>query len=283
MIAIENLSFAYRRSKKNIFHDFSLSFEKGKIYGLLGKNGAGKSTLLYLMSGLLTPKTGRVMFHDTNVRHRLPVTLQDMFLVPEEFELPPIPLKKYVSLNSPFYPNFNKEEMINYLNYFEMSPDINLGNLSMGQKKKVFMSFALATNTALLIMDEPTNGLDIPGKSQFRKLIASGMTDEKTIIISTHQVRDIDKLLDHVIIIEESRVLLDASSLEICRKLFFTESSCSSSPDDVIFETPSLQGSFQIRPNALQEESDINLELLFNAVLSKPKEIARLFNPNAQQ
>ena len=188
MITVENLSFTYRKSKRAVLHDFSLSFESGRVYGLLGKNGAGKSTLLYLMSGLLTPKNGKVVFHDTDVRRRLPVTLQDMFLVPEEFELPSVSLVSYVELNSPFYPRFSKEEMIKYLHYFEMDIDIDLGSLSMGQKKKVFMSFALATNTSLLLMDEPTNGLDIPGKSQFRKFIASGMSDDKTIVISTHQV-----------------------------------------------------------------------------------------------
>lgn len=114
--------------------------------------------------------------------------------------------------------------MIKYLHYFEMDIDIDLGSLSMGQKKKVFMSFALATNTSLLLMDEPTNGLDIPGKSQFRKFIASGMSDDKTIVISTHQVRDIDKVLDHVLIMDDSRVLLDESTSNICDKLFFVES-----------------------------------------------------------
>lgn len=200
MLQVENISFSYRRGKKEVLHDFSLSLERGRVYGLLGKNGAGKSTLLYLMSGLLTPKSGKIMYHDTDVRRRLPITLQDMFLVPEEFELPPISLVSYVELNSQFYPRFSKEDMVKYLHYFEMEQDIDLGALSMGQKKKVFMSFALATHTSLLIMDEPTNGLDIPGKSQFRKFIASGMSDDRTIIISTHQVRDIDKILDHVVI-----------------------------------------------------------------------------------
>ena len=83
MIAVEHLSFVYRKSKRAVLHDFSLSLKQGRVYGLLGKNGAGKSTLLYLMTGLLTPKSGRVLYHDTDVRRRLPVTLQDMFLVPE--------------------------------------------------------------------------------------------------------------------------------------------------------------------------------------------------------
>ena len=278
MITVENLSFTYRKSKRAVLRDFSLSFESGRVYGLLGKNGAGKSTLLYLMSGLLTPKNGKVVFHDTDVRRRLPVTLQDMFLVPEEFELPSVSLVSYIELNSPFYPRFSKEEMIKYLHYFEMDIDIDLGSLSMGQKKKVFMSFALATNTSLLLMDEPTNGLDIPGKSQFRKFIASGMSDDKTIVISTHQVRDIDKVLDHVLIMDNSRVLLNESTMSICDKLFFTESENRELLQSSLFSTPSIQGNFLLLPNESGEDSEINLELLFNATLAVPERISALFH-----
>lgn len=278
MITVENLSFLYRKSKRAVLHDFSLSLEKGRVYGLLGKNGAGKSTLLYLMSGLLTPKSGKVVYHDVDVRRRLPITLQDMFLVPEEFDLPPVSLISYIELNSPFYPRFSKEGMVKYLHYFEMDINIDLGALSMGQKKKVFMSFALATNTSLLLMDEPTNGLDIPGKSQFRKFIASGMTDDKTILISTHQVRDIDKVLDHVLIMDNSRVLLNESTMSICDKLFFTESENRELLQSSLFSTPSIQGNFLLLPNESGEDSEINLELLFNATLAVPERISALFH-----
>lgn len=278
MITVENLSFLYRKSKHAVLHDFSLSLEKGRVYGLLGKNGAGKSTLLYLMSGLLTPKSGKVVYHDVDVRRRLPITLQDMFLVPEEFDLPPVSLISYIELNSPFYPRFSKEDMVKYLHYFEMDINIDLGALSMGQKKKVFMSFALATNTSLLLMDEPTNGLDIPGKSQFRKFIASGMTDDKTILISTHQVRDIDKVLDHVLIMDNSRVLLNESTMSICDKLFFTESENRELLQSSLFSTPSIQGNFLLLPNESGEDSEINLELLFNATLAVPERISALFH-----
>ncbi len=278
MITVENLSFLYRKSKRAVLHDFSLSLEKGRVYGLLGKNGAGKSTLLYLMSGLLTPKSGKVVYHDVDVRRRLPITLQDMFLVPEEFDLPPVSLISYIELNSPFYPRFSKEDMVKYLHYFEMDINIDLGALSMGQKKKVFMSFALATNTSLLLMDEPTNGLDIPGKSQFRKFIASGMTDDKTILISTHQVRDIDKVLDHVLIMDNSRVLLNESTMSICDKLFFTESENRELLQSSLFYTPSIKGNFLLLPNESGEDSEINLELLFNATLAVPERISALFH-----
>ena len=278
MLQVENISFSYRRGKKEVLHDFSLSLERGRVYGLLGKNGAGKSTLLYLMSGLLTPKSGKIMYHDTDVRRRLPITLQDMFLVPEEFELPPISLVSYVELNSQFYPRFSKEDMVKYLHYFEMEQDIDLGALSMGQKKKVFMSFALATHTSLLIMDEPTNGLDIPGKSQFRKFMASGMTENKTIVISTHQIRDIDKMLDSVMIMDESRVLLNESIVRICEKLCFKESDDRSLMDKALFAVPSLQGNSLLLLNEYGEDSDINLELLFNATLAQPQKITKLFH-----
>ena len=277
MIKVENLSFTYPKSKHMVLHDFSFSLEAGRVYGLLGRNGAGKSTLLYLMTGLLTPKKGKIMYHDINVRSRLPMTLQDMFLVPEEFELPSISLKKYIDLNAP-YPNFSKEDMYKYLHCFEMDMDVNLGALSMGQKKKVFMSFALATNTSLLLMDEPTNGLDIPGKSQFRKFMASGMTDNKTIVISTHQIRDIDKMLDSVMIMDESRVLLNESTVHICEKLCFKESDDRSLIDKALFAVPSLHGNSLLLLNEHNEDSDINIELLFNAILAQPQKIANLFH-----
>ena len=278
MIKVENLSFTYPKSKHMVLHDFSFSLEAGRVYGLLGRNGAGKSTLLYLITGLLTPKKGKIMYHDINVRSRLPMTLQDMFLVPEEFELPSISLKKYIDLNAPFYPNFSKEDMYKYLHCFEMDMDVNLGALSMGQKKKVFMSFALATNTSLLLMDEPTNGLDIPGKSQFRKFMASGMTDNKTIVISTHQIRDIDKMLDSVMIMDESRVLLNESTVHICEKLCFKESDDRSLIDKALFAVPSLHGNSLLLLNEHNEDSDINIELLFNAILAQPQQIANLFH-----
>ena len=266
-----------------LFDNISLQVDERDRIALVGKNGAGKSTLLYLMSGLLAPKRGRVMYHDTDMRRRLPVTLQDMFLVPEEFELPPISLVSYIELNSKFYPRFSKEDMVKYLHFFEMDMDADLGALSMGQKKKIFMSFALATNTSLLLMDEPTNGLDIPGKSQFRKFLASGMSDDKTIVISTHQVRDIDKVLDHVLIMDNSRVLLDESTASICSKLFFLESDDRELAATALYTLPSVQGNFLMLPNTEGEESEINLELLFGAVLAEPGKIAEIFHTKTNE
>ena len=213
MVSIQNIKFGYN-SRQAVLDDFSLEFASGGIYGLLGKNGTGKSTLLYLMMGLLRPQKGIVTIDGTDATLRRPEVLNEMFLVPEEYDLPRISLKKYVKSIKPFYPHFSDELLEKSLANFEMTSDVNLGSLSMGQKKKIYMSVALAANTRYLLMDEPTNGLDILSKSQFRKAVIESMTDDKTVVISTHQVHDVERLLDHVCIIERNRVLLNEPLVE---------------------------------------------------------------------
>lgn len=278
MMEIKNVSFGYNR-KQTVFDDFSMTLGEGNVYGLLGRNGTGKSTLLYLMTGLLRPRRGEVLYQGVNVSLRRPETLSQMFIVPEEFTLPKVSLKQFVSLNRPFYPRFSDELLRSCLRDFDMNEDIHLGELSMGQKKKAYMCFALATNTQLLVMDEPSNGLDIPSKSQFRRVVASGMAEDKTVIISTHQVRDIDSLLDHVVIIEGSRTLLNRSVADICSHLCFAELSSGELTGDELFTQPSMHGQSVILPNRLgEEEGTLNLELLFNATLAHPEKIAQVFN-----
>ena len=278
MIDVNQVSFSYGRKKSKVLDGFSMQLEKGSVYGLLGKNGTGKSTLLYLMAGLLRPQTGKVYYKGVDVTLRKPTTLQDMFLVPEEFALPNVSMKQYVKLNAPFYPHFSDELLKACLRDFDMNEDIHLGELSMGQKKKAFMCFALATNTSLLMMDEPSNGLDIPSKSQFRKVIASGMTDDKAVIISTHQVRDIDSLLDHVLIMDGSELLLNESVATICEKLYFAEQGMNEPTDGALYVQPSVQGNSVILPNESYEESKMNLEVLFNAMLAERVKMQAMFN-----
>ncbi len=208
MIDIRNVSFAYGRNSE-VLRNFSLSFAPGGVYGLLGRNGTGKSTLLYLIMGLLRPQKGSVAYDGVETGKRLPNVLRDFFLVPEEYSLPPIPLRSYVGALRPFYPNFSDALLAECLASFDMPGDTHLGRLSMGQKKKAYISIALAAQTRVLLMDEPTNGLDILAKSQFRKAVEAGRGEGKTFIISTHQVHDVETLLDHVVIIDRNSVLLD--------------------------------------------------------------------------
>ncbi len=268
MIQVKNITFSYPGTRKNVFSDFSLSLKENNIYGLLGKNGTGKSTLLYLISGLLRAKKGTVSVDGVDSKDRNPNILKDIFLVPEEFELPNVTLDAYVKMMAPFYPNFSQDTLEGCLKDFELPHFHRLNELSMGQKKKVFMSFALASGTRLLLMDEPTNGLDIPSKTQFRKVIANNMTDDRILVISTHQVHDIESLLDHILILSESRMLLNASTADICEKYTFEYRNPQEMDETVIYAEPTLQGNAVIaRRNEGDSETQINLELLFNAVV----------------
>lgn len=208
MINIKDVTFGYSSSAK-VLEDFSLQFQDGGVYGLLGKNGTGKSTLLYLITGLLRAQKGSVEVDGVDARKRNAEILSEIFIVPEEYDLPAISLNSYVKAIKAFYPRFSDELLEKCLREFEMPTEVNLGSLSMGQKKKVYICIALAANTKYLLLDEPTNGLDILSKSLFRKVVVAGMSEEKTLIISTHQVHDVELLLDHVVIIDRNRVLLD--------------------------------------------------------------------------
>lgn len=207
MIDINNVTFEYQYGKP-VLKDFSLSFPQGGVYGLLGKNGTGKSTLLYLISGLLRPQRGEVRVDGLLAENRQPEMLREIFLVPEEYDLPAVTLQSYIRALKPFYPRFSDELLRSCIEGFDLNMDMHLGALSMGQKKKVYMCVAMATGTRVLLMDEPTNGLDILSKSQFRKVVVMGMDDQKTVLVSTHQVHDVERLLDHVTILDGNRILM---------------------------------------------------------------------------
>ncbi|MEE1152821.1 MAG: ABC transporter ATP-binding protein [Prevotella sp.] len=270
MIQIENMTFAYAKSKENIHTNISLSLTENKIYGLLGKNGTGKSTLLYLIAGLLKPTDGRVTADGISTTERRQATLEDMFIINEEFTLPQIKLSEWSQSLSRFYPKYDEETFQNSLDEFEIKGNPVLTSLSMGQQKKVIISFALATNVKHLLMDEPTNGLDIPSKAQFRKVVSRAMNEDRVIIISTHQVHDVELLLDHIIIIDRDRMILNASNEEITNRYTFEYRIPGSPVNDVIYQEPSLQGNATIafRNPSNDKDTNINIELLFNAAIN---------------
>ncbi len=281
MLELENLSFRYSRRKPLTLDDFSLSLAAGGVYGLLGPNGAGKSTLLQLIAGMLTPERGCAKLYGVDTRRRLPETMAQLFLVPEEFSLPPVSLHDYIRLNARFYPRFSADDLKKYLEIFDLDADLRLNALSMGQKKKVFMCFAMSCNTPLLLMDEPTNGLDIPGKSAFRRFVAQSLTDDRLFIISTHQVRDIEQLLDHILIMNTRKIVLDRGVADIQRRLKFM-SQLSSQPAEALYAMKNVLGIDAILPNTDGDDTDINLELLFNFALEHPDLLTEIFSEPAK-
>jgi len=276
MIRIKNLHFSYR--SKKVLDGLDLQLSPGHIYGLLGKNGAGKSTLLRNLAGLLFPVEGSIDVMGHVPSQRSPAFLQDVFIVPEEFYLPNLPVKKFVQYNAPFYPKFNHSGFEQYLKEFEIPATDSLQNMSYGQKKKVLISFGLACNTALLLMDEPTNGLDITSKSQFRKVMAARIDDNKCIIVSTHQVKDLESLIDRITVIEEGKILFDQDVDSISRRLSFKISYDSMETAAALYSESSLKGNSIITYNTNEEESRPDLEMLYKAILNNQSAIQNVFN-----
>ena len=276
MMKVEDMAFSYRRNEY-LLNKVNFEITPGGVYGLLGKNGSGKSTLLYLMTGLMFPQIGSVTINGIPSRKRTPEVLSNIYLLPEEFDLPEVSADVYVKNNAQFYPRFNREQFDNYLQIFELPAIKKLSQYSMGQKKKFIVSFALATNEPLIFMDEPTNGMDIPSKSQFRKVIALGMSDERSIIISTHQVRDLESMIDRVMVLHDNTMMLNESVLEIARKLEFIHTTSKDDLQGCIYSTFTPNGFVGVRPNVNDVDTTVDLETLFNAVIANPLCIKQLF------
>jgi ABC-2 type transport system ATP-binding protein len=277
MIRINKLCFGYKRNKL-LYRDLELSLNPGKIYGLLGKNGAGKSTLLKSLTGLLFPLSGTITVNGFKPSQRKPSFLRTIYFIPEEVYVPALTIDGYVRLFAPFYPSFDKGLLDTYLEKLDVHTDDKLTKLSFGQQKKFIIAFALACNTSVLIMDEPTNGLDIPSKKRFRKLISSAMNEHRIILISTHQTRDLENLIDQVIIVDNGELLLNASVESINRKLALRIVSEDETDIPVIYEEEVLQGRAVITRNITGIETRISLEQLFNATAENPATVKSIFN-----
>jgi ABC-2 type transport system ATP-binding protein len=277
MILIKDLSFGYSPDK-NLYAGLNLTLESGRIYGLLGKNGAGKSTLLKNIAGLLFCTEGSISVNDFAPHKRQPSFLQSIYFIPEQTYVPALSIKRYVNLYAPFYPRFDEQQFYQFLKELEVAPSGNLSDLSFGQQKKFVIAFGLACNTSVILMDEPTNGLDIPAKSHFRKLIASVLTEDRLFLMSTHQVRDLDNLIDDVVIIDNGDVLLNASLAEVADKLVFKTVQNISELDTILYAETGLNGTTIVKPNTKSEDSKVNLEHLFNAVVAHPAIVKTLFH-----
>lgn len=264
MIRVKNLSFAY--SREVVLDNISTTFEQGKVYGLLGANGVGKSTMFKLLCGLLTTNSGNIDIDGCSPQGRKPSFLSKIFYVPEDFEGPDVAIKNYASGVAQFYPNYDDALFFRLLSEFDIDSSRKFTSLSLGQRKRAILALALALKTDYLFLDEPTNGLDIPSKADFRKMVASAMDENRTIIISTHQVRDVENLLDYIMILDKRAVLLDKSVSDIQSEYLFDISAVA--PQGALYVEPGLGGCCSISVNNTGEESRINIELLFNYINS---------------
>lgn len=277
MITLKQLSFAYKKGNP-VLDNINMKLLPGHIYGLLGRNGAGKSSLLYNLCGLLFPKSGQCRVLDHVPSERRPGFLQQVYLLPEVFSVPDVTIDRYLRIHAPFYPVFDEASFWHYLSVFDIAPGAELRKISFGQQKKMMISFALSTHAKLLLMDEPTNGLDIPSKRQFRKVMAGALQPDQLFIISTHQVRDLDSLIDEVLILDERRILLQESVESITGKLAFHQVMDPAEVTHPLFSEGALKGYAVVARNEGQEHTRLDMEMFFNAVLAEKQQILPLFN-----
>ena len=274
MITLKELSFSYSR-KKEVLDRINLEVGSGHICGLLGKNGEGKTTLLNLLSGQIFPDQGSCLVLEETPSERNARFLQQIFLLPEKIPMRGVTAIEYIKMYAPFYPTFRDDICKACVESFEINLSDRLSKMSQGQRKKVAITLALAAHTPLLLMDEPTNGLDIPSKATFRRLVASLIDDNQTVIISTHQVRDLESLIDTVLILDQRQILLNKTLNEIGEKLYFGPLL----PEEkALYSEPTPQGTIGVTARDGKEETAVSLELLFNAAITYPKEIQRIMN-----
>lgn len=264
MVSIESLQFGYRRGY-TLFDNLNLTLQKGCVYGLFGVNGAGKTTLIRHISGLLFPGKGNVSVDGRDSRRRDVEMMRELFIIPEEFWLPSITIERYAEVHSGFFPKFDSGIFNQILREFEVEQKQNLDSLSYGQKKKFMIAFGIATNCGLLLMDEPTNGLDIPSKSQFRKILATHINEHRCVLISTHQVRDLSSIIDHVIILDNGKIRFMESTETITDNLSFGLIT-GDNHAEIVYSEDIFGGKSAITKN-IGKDTEIDFELLFNGVI----------------
>ncbi len=278
MIEMNNLHFGY--GQRELFSDLSLAIPAGRIYGLLGKNGVGKTTLLKLMTGLRFAMSGECQVWDEDSSRRSVNMLKEIFYLPEEFVLPDIRVKQYAHMYAPFFPKFDPARFENYLQRFELDAGKkSLNAFSFGQRKKFLLAFGLAANTRIMLLDEPTNGLDIPSKSQFRQALASELNEDRLVIISTHQARDIESIVDSVIILHDGIVLFNQSLADVSERLFIHHQSTLPDRQEALHVEDIPGGYNVVTANRQDDGQFMDLETLFNTVVSNPDRIAAIFTP----
>ena len=274
MITIKDLGFSY--GDMPVLKNITMNLEEGRIYGLLGGNGVGKTTLLTLLCGLKMPQLGSIDIDGYAPYDRKPTFLADQYYLSDEVAAMNMKAADYAVNYGNFWTGFDMGKFNEVMNVFEVDAQQKMNKMSFGQLKKTYIAFALACNTKYLFMDEPTNGLDIPSKAQFRKAITRYTHEDSVILISTHQVRDLENIIDPIIILDRQDVLLNASVAEVSEKLYFDYTSERNS--DALYCEMIPGGNIQVCLNQTGEDSKVNLEALFNTVHQHKELIKGIFN-----
>ncbi len=284
VIQIDDLSFGYR--KHRLYERFSLTLTQPGVYGVFGRNGSGKSTLLKLLAGLLFPGKGSIHVNGLEPRQRHPDLLAQIYIVPEEFHLPDLSPQRLAETQSVFYPRFNAAAFAQYLSVFEVPDAVRFGSMSLGQKKKSAIAFALATFTPVLLFDEPTNGLDIIGRDQFKHIVAQPEHQSRQILISTHQAHDLEKIMGHILFLDAAQLALSATMAQLQYALAMgvaQDAQALAAVDGLIYSEAIGEQFAWVAERRGRPGGQVQLELLYKALSrDKPAVLSALASARAE-
>lgn len=263
MIILNNLTYVYRKGAEAL-SNASASIGGG-IYLLLGENGAGKTTLLHIIAGLLYPSKGECELDGSPVSARQPETMRRIFFLGDNMKFPFISIEEMVKCHAVFYPTFDAEMLQRNLERFGMTGRERLSKLSLGNRHKAQLAYALSLRTEVLLFDEPANGLDIPSRQQLQTMIAECVNEEQTVIVSTHIVSDLRNLYDGVLVLSCGKLLLADTADSLLGRVSFTVTSVP--PVNPLYMERRFNQFHAIqRVDDAEESADIDYELLFNAL-----------------
>lgn len=216
MALLECKALTKRFEKKTALDSVNLTFESGKIYGLLGKNGAGKTTLIKLINSLLTPSSGEILFKGEKLGIG---SKKGISYLPERTYLDKgMTAEQVFKFFSEFYDNFNIEKARKLLGELGLQGDVKLSKMSKGMLEKLQLILVLSRDAELYILDEPLGGVDPAARDYIIDTILANFSEGASIIISTHIISDIERILDEVIFIDEGKIFLTSPADELREK-----------------------------------------------------------------
>ena len=214
LLEIKNLNKSY--GDKEVLKDISLNISSGKIIGLLGKNGAGKTTLIKLMNDLLTPTSGEVLVKGNKVGVE---SKKIISYLPERTYLnKQMKVSEVIDYFSDFYDDFDKEKAIKLLKDLDLDINSYLTKMSKGMQEKVQLVLVMSRRADLYILDEPLGGVDPATRDYILDTILSNFSENASVIISTHLISDIERILDEVIFIDKGKIVLQSDTDKLRKK-----------------------------------------------------------------
>lgn len=214
LIDVKNLYKSYGR--KNVLHDFSIELGRGKIIGLLGPNGSGKTTLLKILAGILSKNGGEISIdgHDIGIESKKIVS----YLPERTYFSPSMKVKETIDFFEDFYADFRRETAEDLLAKLDIDLNSKIKHLSKGTREKVQLVLVMSREASVYLLDEPMGGVDPAARDYILKTILTNYSENSSVIISTHLISDVEKVLDEVIFIKKGSMVLHESVDDIRQK-----------------------------------------------------------------